>query len=117
MAKFYLYLLLCLLPLQALAAFSSQTYAQQQTIQASHHIGTHCHADSAQQPASAGDCESPRHSGAGCEHCHTCQLCAAPLLPQLYAQPQLAPSAPVLALPPALNFSSLAQAPLYHPPR
>lgn len=117
MAKFCVYLLLCLLPLQALAAFSAQVYAQQQTTHASQVTGTHCHADSSHQTANSGDCESPRHSSTGCERCHTCQLCAAPLLPQLHAQPQVVPSAPVLALPPALHFSSLAPVPLYHPPR
>jgi hypothetical protein len=117
MAKCWLFLLMCLLPLQALAAFSGAANTQPVAGLAAHAGMAHCHADSNSMPAADSDCGGPGQAPAGCDHCHSCQLCAAPLLPLQQARSPQLPGTSVRAQPPTLNFSSLAPAPVYHPPR
>ena len=59
MAKCWLFLLMCLLPLQALAAFSGAANAQPVAGLSAHAGMAHCHADSNSVPAANSDCGRP----------------------------------------------------------
>lgn len=116
MAKLCVFLMMCLLSLQTLAA-TTMPACQHQT---SRHIQQasvdHCHAAAAHHQIQD-HCADGTQQSQPCDNCHSCQLCASPMASVAAMQTGTVPSQAVLALAPPLNFSSQTLPPLQPPPR
>lgn len=117
MAKLCVFLMMCLLSLQTLAATTMPACQHQSSRQILQASVSHCGSATAAHHQKQEHCADNAQQLQPCDNCHSCQLCASPMASLKAMQTSAVPYQAVLALAPASSFSSQSRAPLHHPPR